>query len=417
VLRKFRKLDRPLLSVVIALATYGLLTLYSAGRTDVVTIVATIWERQIAWLVLGIVAAVLVYRASPRLLEWAAPYVYGITVFVLLLTLVFGSGAGTAAGTRSWITIAGHRLGQPAELAKLAVILMLARWLADRREPPASLRDLVYPGVITFIPFLLVVLQPDLGSALVFIAILFAMLYWSGARPALLLLLLSPAIGLTVAFSTAAWGAWIVMLFLLVLYVRPYLWEGLTVMLANVVMGVIALPFWRHLAPYQQNRLLAFLNPEVDPRATGWHIIQSKVAIGSGGWFGKGFTLGTQKRLAFLPAQHTDFIFPIVGEELGFAGVLVALALFTALLLVLLRVARRATDPFSSFCVFGIAGLFFAHILENVGMAVNLLPVTGIPLPFFSYGGSFLLSCCLCVGIVLRVAWESRQSGYADLGQ
>ncbi|HET9706900.1 MAG TPA: rod shape-determining protein RodA, partial [Gemmatimonadales bacterium] len=333
-LRKFRKLDRPLLLVVISLASYGLLTLYSAGRTDVVTIVATIWERQIAWLVLGIIGAVLIYRASPRLLEWAAPYVYGITVFVLLLTLVFGSGAGTAAGTRSWITIAGHRLGQPAEPAKLAVILMLARWLADRREPPATLRDLVYPGVITFIPFLLVVLQPDLGSALVFIAILFAMLYWAGARPALLLLLLSPAIGLTVAFSTAAWGAWIVLLFLLVLYVRPYLWEGLTVMLANVIMGVIALPFWRHLAPYQQNRLLAFLNPEVDPRATGWHIIQSKVAIGSGGWFGKGFTLGTQKRLAFLPAQHTDFIFPIVGEELGFAGVVVALALFTSLLLV-----------------------------------------------------------------------------------
>jgi len=405
------------LLVEIALAVYGLLTLYSAGRTDVVTIVATIWERQIAWLVLGIAGAVLVYRASPRLLEWAAPYIYGITVFVLLLTLVFGSGAGTAAGTRSWITIAGHRLGQPAEPAKLAVILMLARWLADRREPPASLRDLVYPGVITFIPFLLVVLQPDLGSALVFIAILFAMLYWAGARPTLLLLLLSPAIGLAVAFSTAAWGAWIVLLFLLVLYVRPYLWEGLTVMLANVVMGVIALPFWRHLAPYQQNRLLAFLNPEVDPRATGWHIIQSKVAIGSGGWFGKGFTLGTQKRLAFLPAQHTDFIFPIVGEELGFAGVVVALALFTSLLLVLLRVSRRATDPFSSFCVFGIASLFFAHILENVGMAVNLLPVTGIPLPFFSYGGSFLLSCCLCIGIVLRVARESRQSGYGDLGQ
>ena len=406
-----------MLLVEIALAVYGLLTLYSAGRTDVVTIVATIWERQIAWLVLGIAGAVLVYRASPRLLEWAAPYIYGITVFVLLLTLVFGSGAGTAAGTRSWITIAGHRLGQPAEPAKLAVILMLARWLADRREPPASLRDLVYPGVITFIPFLLVVLQPDLGSALVFIAILFAMLYWAGARPTLLLLLLSPAIGLAVAFSTAAWGAWIVLLFLLVLYVRPYLWEGLTVMLANVVMGVIALPFWRHLAPYQQNRLLAFLNPEVDPRATGWHIIQSKVAIGSGGWFGKGFTLGTQKRLAFLPAQHTDFIFPIVGEELGFAGVVVALALFTSLLLVLLRVSRRATDPFSSFCVFGIASLFFAHILENVGMAVNLLPVTGIPLPFFSYGGSFLLSCCLCIGIVLRVARESRQSGYGDLGQ
>jgi rod shape determining protein RodA len=311
----------------------------------------------------------------------------------------------------------GVRLGAPAELAKLAVILMLARWLADRREPPATLRDLVYPGLITLVPFLLVVLQPDLGSAIVFVAILFSMLYWAGTRSALLLLLASPVIGLVLAFSTAVWGAWILLMFAFVLWLRPYVWEGLGVMLANVLMGVIALPFWRHLAPYQQNRLLAFLNPEADPRATGWHIIQSKVAIGSGGWFGKGFTHGSQKRLAFLPAQHTDFIFPIVGEELGFAGVVVALTLFVTLLFTLLRVARRATDPFSSFCVFGIAGMLFAHIVENVGMAVNLVPVTGIPLPFFSYGGSFLLTCTLAMGVSLRVAWESRQSGYTDRSQ
>jgi len=417
VLQRFRNLDRPLVAAVTVLAVYGLLMLYSAGRTDVPTIVATIWQRQLAWLTLGIACAVLMFRVSPRLLEWATPYVYGVAIFVLLLTLLFGTGAGTAASSKSWISIAGQRLGQPAELAKLAVVLMLARWLADRREPPATLRDLLYPGLITLVPFGLVVLQPDLGSAIVFVAILFSMLYWAGTKPALLLLLASPAIGLVLAFSTAVWGAWIVLLFVFVLWLRPYVWEGLTVMLANVLMGVIALPFWRHLAPYQQSRLLAFLNPEADPRATGWHIIQSKVAIGSGGWFGKGYTLGTQKRLAFLPAQHTDFIFPVVGEELGFAGVVVALALFTGLLLVLLRIARRATDPFSSFCVFGIAGMFFAHIVENVGMAVNLMPVTGIPLPFFSYGGSFLLSCFLAIGIALRVAWESRQSGYADLSQ
>ena len=416
-LQRFRELDRPLLGAVGLLAIYGLLILYSAGRTDVPSVVATIWLRQLVWLALGIMCAILIFRASPRLLEWATPYAYGAAIFVLLLTLLFGTGAGTAAGTHSWISIGGVRLGQPAELAKLAVILMLARWLAERREPPASLRDLVYPGLITLVPFLLVVWQPDLGSAIVFVAILFSMLYWAGTRPVLLLLLASPVIGLILAFSTVVWGAWFVLLFVLVLWVRPYVWEGLGVMLANVLMGVIALPFWRHLAPYQQNRLLAFLNPEADPRATGWHIIQSKVAIGSGGWFGKGFTHGTQKRLAFLPAQHTDFIFPIVGEELGFAGVIVALGLFAMLLFVLLRVARRATDPFSSFCVFGIAGMLFAHIVENVGMAVNLMPVTGIPLPFFSYGGSFLLTCAVAIGISLRVAWESRSSGYADHSQ
>jgi len=411
---RLREIDKPLAGAALALALYGLAALYSAGQTDVPTFVATIWHKQLIWLAVGLVASILIFRVSPRLLEWATPYAYAVALLVLVVTLVIGTGGGTAASTRSWITIGNLRLGQPSELAKLAVVLMLARWLAERREAPATLRELVPACVIAGVPILLVILQPDLGSAIVFITVLFAMLFWAGTKPSLLLLLGSPAIGLILAFSTVAWGAWIILLFALLLWWRPYVWEGLTVMLANVFMGVIAVPFWRRLAPYQQNRLLAFLNPEVDPRATGWHVIQSKIAIGAGGLFGKGFTHGPQKRLAFLPAQHTDFIFPVVGEELGFLGVLVALALFAALTLILLRVARRAADPFSSLCVFGIAGLLFTHIVENVGMTVNLLPITGIPLPFFSYGGSFMLTCALAVGIALRVARESRQSGYAE---
>lgn len=410
-----RELDRPLGLVVLALAAYGLATLYSAGQTDVPTFVTTIWQKQLIWLGVGAVAVVLMFRTSPRLLEWATPYAYGISVVILLLTLFAGVGGGTAASERSWIAIGGVRLGQPAELAKLAVILMLARWLAERREAPATLRDLVPPCVIAGVPTLLVAKQPDLGSAMVFIAILFAMLFWAGTKPSLLLLLGSPVVGLILAFSTVAWGAWIVVLVALLIWWRPYVWEGLAVMLANLVMGVIAVPLWQRLAPYQQNRLLAFLNPQEDPRATGWHVIQSKIAIGSGGFLGQGFTHGPQKRLAFLPAQFTDFIFSVVGEELGFVGVLVALALFGALLLIVLRIARRATDPYSSLCVFGVTGMLFTHIIENIGMTVNLLPITGIPLPFFSYGGSFLLACSLAVGISLRVAWEARQSGYAEL--
>jgi rod shape determining protein RodA len=153
----------------------------------------------------------------------------------------------------------------------------------------------------------------------------------------------------------------------------------------------------------------------VDPRAAGYHAIQSRVAIGSGGWFGTGYTEGPQKRLAFLPEQHTDFVFPIVGEELGFVGVLLALGLFLGLFLCLLRIARRATDSFSSLVVFGILGLLFTHVYENVGMTINLMPITGIPLPFFSYGGSFFVICCLCLGLVFRVAYDSRQSGYPDV--
>ena len=416
-LSRVRQLDKALVVSVGLLALYGLATLYSAGQTDVPTFVATIWKRQLIWLGLGFAVAVLTFRTSPRMLEWATPFVYAIAVFLLVLTLFIGTGAGTAAGSKSWLAIGGHRFGQPAELAKLAVILMLARWLATLREPPATLRDLIVPGLIAGLPCVLVLKQPDLGSAIIFIAILFVMLFWAGTKPSLLLLAASPVIGLVLAFSTVAWGLWIALLAGLLLWWRPYVWEGLAIMSLNVLGGVLALPFWNRLAPYQQNRLLAFLNPDVDPRAAGWHVIQSRVAVGSGGLLGKGFTAGTQKRLAFLPAQHTDFIFSVVGEELGFIGVLIALILFAWLLFVLLRIARRATDPFSSLCVFGVAGLFFTHIVENVGMTINLMPITGIPLPFFSYGGSFLLACLIGVGIALRVAWEARQSGYAELGQ
>lgn len=411
---RLRDLDKPLLAAAFALAAFGIVALYSAGQTDVATPVVSIWRRQLLWFGIGLVAAGVVTRVSPRLLEWASPYVYAACIVLLVLTLVAGTGGGTAASSKSWLAIGGQRIGQPAELAKLGVILMLARWLADRRQPAATLRELLTPGLIAGVPFGLVLLQPDLGSAIVFVAILFAMLYWAGTRLSLLVMLASPAIGLILAFSTAAWGAWILLLFGLLVWWRPYVWEGLAVMLANIVMGVIALPAWRSLAPYQQNRLLAFLNPEVDPRAAGWHVIQSKIAIGSGGLLGKGLGEGTQKRLAFLPAQHTDFVFSVVGEELGFVGVAVALALFVALLLVLLRVARRAVDPYSSLIAFGVLGLFFTHIVENVGMTVNLLPITGIPLPFFSYGGSFALTCWVAIALALRMAWQSRQSGYFD---
>ena len=159
-----------------------------------------------------------------------------------------------------------------------------------------------------------------------FIGIAFAMLFWAGVRPRLLFLLASPGLSLLLAFNNWAWGAWMVAFTGLLFVWRPYISDSLLIWFLNVAMGAIALPLWKRLAPYQQNRLLTFLNPEVDPRAAGYHAIQSRVAIGSGGWFGTGYTEGPQKRLAFLPEQHTDFVFPIVGEELGFVGVLVALA-------------------------------------------------------------------------------------------
>jgi rod shape determining protein RodA len=400
--------------VAFLLAAYGLLILYSAGQTDVVTQAQGVWIRQFVWLGIGIVAAAITFRFSFRLLEWLAPAAYGLAIVLLLVTLVVGTGQGTAAGTKSWLSIGGHQVGQPAELAKLAVILMLARYLSGLRDAPRNLRELVAPCLIAGVPFLLVLKQPDLGSAIVFVGILFLMLFWSGVKPSLLFMLASPGLSLLLAFNTWTWGVWMIVLALLLFAWRPYAAEAVFLYVVNSIMGAVAIPLWQRLAPYQQNRLLTFLNPEIDPRAAGYHAIQSRVAIGSGGWFGNGFTLGPQKRLAFLPAQHTDFIFSVVGEELGFLGVVAALVLFLVLFLIILRIARRATEPFASLVVFGVLALFLTHVFENVGMTVNLMPITGIPLPFFSYGGSFFVICSVSIGLALRAAWDARLSGYAD---
>ena len=409
------RLDRPLTAVTLALTAYGILVLYSAGQTDVPTSVVHIWQRQLAWLAISIVGAVLLMRTSPRILEWFAPVGYAAGIALLLLTLAIGTGAGTAAHSHAWIAIHGVRIGQPSEFVKLLVMLMLARWLAGRREPPATMRELVVPTALAAVPALLVAVEPDLGSALVFAGVLFAMLFWAGVRFSLLVLLASPIASLVLAFSPWTWGGWILVLGVLLLLWRPFVWEALAVLGANLGMGIVALPLWHKLATYQQHRFLSFLNPELDPRATGWHIIQSKVAIGSGGWLGKGFTMGTQKRLAFLPAQHTDFIFSVVGEELGFVGVVVALALFLTLLVILVRIARRSPDPFASLVTFGVIGMFFSHIFESTGMVANVMPITGIPLPFFSYGGSFLLACYLAIGMAMRTAQEGQELGYREV--
>jgi rod shape determining protein RodA len=229
-------------------------------------------------------------------------------------------------------------------------------------------------------------------------------------------LLASPAISLILSFSTGLWGAWFLVLLALVLWYRPYLIEGIALMVANVATGVVAPVLWEKLRPYQQNRLRVFLDPSFDPRAAGYQIIQSKIAIGSGGFFGKGWTVGTQKRLAFLPAQHTDFIWAVLGEELGFIGVTLGLAFFTALLLRATRIAGRANDSFSSLVAFGVMASWLVHVLVNIGMTVNLMPITGIPLPFFSYGGSFMLASWLAVGVLLRISGEGRGRAGGVLG-
>jgi rod shape determining protein RodA len=405
--------DPLLLGAVLALALLGVAMVFSAGVLELPSSVVTgLWRTQLIWLVASILVAAAAMRVPVIWVEWAAQPIYGAAVLLLVVALFAGTGAGTAASVSGWLSIGPIRI-QPAELAKLAVILMLARQLGGQREAPATLWGLWKPVAIAGIPMALVMGQPDLGTALVFVAILFAALFWAGTPFPLLLFLASPAIGLLLAVHTWVWGLWIVLLFLLVLRFRPFVSEAVAVLLLNVAAGTLALPLWNRLELYQQNRLLVFLDPSIDPRGAGYNLIQSRVAIGSGGWFGKGFTEGTQKRLAFLPEQHTDFIFSVVGEELGFVGVALVLLLFGAVFWRLVRVAERAPDPFGSLVPFALLGSWFAHVVVNTGMTIGVMPITGIPLPFISYGGSFLMVNMLALGLVQRIAAESggRSSG------
>jgi rod shape determining protein RodA len=408
--------DWSLIGAAFLLTVFGILMVYSAGVTDrPLRAVANAYRMQSIWFVVSLITAFALSRATVRLIEWMTVPLYGLALFLLVIVLIFGSGGGTAESVHGWLTIGGKRLGQPAEFAKLSVVLMLARVLAQQRGAPKSMFDLWKPIVVVTVPMLLVLKQPDLGTGIVFVGIFFSMLFWAGVPWKVLALLASPVFSLILAFNSVVWGIWLVLVFLLIIWYKPYLFEGVALAVTNVAMGVAAPLLWDSLKPYQQARLQVFVNPSIDPRGAAYHVTQSRVAIGSGGWFGRGYLMGPQKRLAFLPEQHTDFIFAVVGEELGYIGVLLALTLFLFLFIRIIRISERANDSFSSLVAFGLLASWFTHVFENVGMTLNLMPITGIPLPFFSYGGSFLLASWMAIGILARISSEGRGAGAGQL--
>jgi rod shape determining protein RodA len=411
-MRRALAADYTLVVLALLLSTFGVATVYSAGQTDISNVFAGLWRTQTLYLALGLGAAWAVSRTSVRVLDYLTPAIYGGTIVVLTLLLFIGRGAGTAKSTKSWLYIGDVSIGQPSELAKIAVVIMLARVLASRGDAPKALLDLWKPALVVGVPWLLIMLQPDLGTGLVFVGIFFAMLFWAGTDWKLLVLAASPVVSLVMAFSTSLWGAWFILLIALVVYAKPNIIESVLVVAANLVMGVVAPIIWEGMDAYKQRRLLVFLDPSSDPLKGGYHVMQSQVAIGSGGWFGKGFGDGSQKRLGYLPEQQTDFIFPVVGEELGFLGVVVALGLFAWLMMRCIRIAGRSMNPFASLMAFGLVSMLFVHVLINVGMTIGVMPITGIPLPFFSYGGSFMLACWITVGLLIRLSLEGR--GQAD---
>ncbi|MFN2382888.1 MAG: rod shape-determining protein RodA [Gemmatimonadota bacterium] len=390
-----------LLALALSLALGGIALLYSAGQTATGT-TPVHWQFQLIWLFVALVVYAAIGFVPLRVVESLSWPAYGVALVLLVVVLAFPA----IAGTHSWIRF-GPVGFQPSEVAKISVILVVARWVASLDAPPRELTDLTMPAVLVGVPAALTLLQPDLGTAIVYVLLLAALCFWAGASPVLVFLLLSPLVSILLTFSLALWALYILCVGGLLVLRRPPRRTWAYVGGLNLMMGIVSLPLWNSLAGYQQRRLLVFLQPDRDPQGAGWNVIQSKVAIGSGGWLGKGYLEGTQKRLAFLPERHTDFIFSVLGEELGFLGVVTALGLFALLLVEGVRIAERNPDPFASTVGFGLVALISSHVAINTAMTVGLMPITGLPLPFLSYGGSFLVVCFVAVAL-WRQVWVER---------
>jgi len=335
-----------------------------------------------------------------RLWEDVGYGVYVISLLLLIAVLLMGV---EEYGARRWIR-AGFLRFQPAEFAKLAMIMALARYLSGKRVDLSRTSSQAFVLGMVAVPALLVLRQPDLGTAGTFIAVALVMLMWGGIPKTSLLLLLSPLITLGLVRHWWVWGIFLAVSAVMLWRARfHWVVVGLFVLLQGAIF--LGAPMAVHrLRPYQQARITAFLNPEADPSGTGYQVMQSKIALGSGQILGKGYLRGTQSSLAFLPQQHTDFIYSVVGEEWGFIGGMAVLALFTLLLARGFLVARNSRSPFSGFLAVGICGMIFYHAVLNMAMTMGMFPVTGLPLPFISYGGSFLLTTMAAVGLMLNVA-------------
>jgi rod shape determining protein RodA len=390
-----------LLTLAVTLALGGIALLYSASQTATGTD-AAYWQFQLIWLFVALVVYAVIGILPMRWIEKITRPAYALSLVMLVAVLAFPA----ISGARSWIRFGAVGF-QPSEFAKIATILVVAQWVARLKTPPHGLTALVAPALLVGIPATLTLLQPDLGTAIVYVLLLAGLCFWAGTPPVVVFLLLSPLVSVLLTFSLPLWSLYVLALGGLLFLLRPPRSTWLYVGATNLLMGIVALPLWNQLAGYQKERLLIFLQPESDPRGAGWNVIQSKVAIGSGGWFGKGFLEGTQKRLAFLPERHTDFIFSVLGEELGFLGVLVAFALFGMLLLEGVRIAERNPDPYASTVAFGLVALIASHLAINTAMTVGMMPITGLPLPFVSKGGSFLVVCFAAVALWRKI-WIER---------
>ena len=384
-----KRIDFTIIGPAIVLSLLGLVMIFSTAG-------ALLLARQGIWFIIAIMVALLFSRISPRLWASLSPFIYAVSLILVFIILL-----KHGVYPRRWIRY-GELSIQPSEFAKYATVLMMANYLAMKKKIQ-SFTDMLIPIAIAAVPAFLIFIEPDLGAAQIFLPILIVMTYWAGMPGLKLLILFSPLFSAVTSFSIYIWAPYMIILFVL-LYLRRQLSDLIYGLVSNSLVGLIMPLAWNSLKLYQQKRIVAFFSPWLDPQGMSWQIIQSKIAIGSGRFFGKGFLSGTQKKLEFLPERHTDFIFSCLGEEFGLLGIIVVITIYGYLLYRLLRLAKETRNRFASITVSGVTAWIAYQTFVNIGVTMGLLPVTGVPLPFVSYGGSALLACFMAIGICLSVS-------------
>ncbi|NOX37696.1 MAG: rod shape-determining protein RodA [Calditrichaeota bacterium] len=394
-----KRIDPWLLIAVFGLIGMGLVALYSSSYPAIQTGKGTNYFMfQVFWVIVGTMVMVLVALVPHRTFFNVSYLFYGISIALLILVLFVGT---RGMGATRWLRLGPFNI-QPSEIAKVATLMAVARYLSSERININQLRYFLTASLFFLIPFLLIVKQPDLGTSLVFVVMVLPVFYWAGLNTGNLFLIIIPFLTLIASFNYYAFFGVMAILVVYLIYSRRPLRVAIFNFLLNIFIGMITPFLWNQLQPYQKKRILTFANPESDPLGAGYQVIQSMVAIGSGGLTGKGFLQGSQTQLRFLPEQHTDFIFAVIGEEFGFLGVTLGLVLFALLLFRIFRIASLVKSQYFSILSVGIATVIGFHMVINIGMTIGLLPVTGLPLPFISYGGSAMLTNLGMVGMLLN---------------
>ncbi|MBZ4220209.1 MAG: rod shape-determining protein RodA [Chlorobium sp.] len=401
--------DPWLLVPMTGLLVFGLIAIYSAtnGTGD-----TSLFYRQFAWALFGIIAMLFVNYNDVRFIRDNTYIFYAIGILLLVAVLIYGK---KIAGQTSWMKI-GFISFQPSEIAKMATILALARFLSDDDTNIRSIRDLLIAFGISFVPIVLIMLQPDMGTMLTFLPLIATMLIMAGFDIYILMLIVFPVILIVSGFFNIYFIFTIAAILMTILFVKhkKLRFHQLLIMGSGLAASLLTNRFSSEiLKPHQLKRIQTFIDPMTDPRGAGYNALQAKIAISSGGFWGKGFLEGTQTQLRFIPAQWTDFIFCVIAEELGFVGASILIALYLTLILRIIWAIFSINNKFVELTLGGFVSLLFVHVFVNVGMTLGIVPVIGVPLPFVSYGGSSLVGNMIMVGLAMNFYRNKRSLGYS----